>query len=153
MSDETLTTIRYADDLTIGEVVELGEYTIDEAELVAFARQWDPQGFHVDREVAENGWFGGLIASGIHSIAVLQRLSVLNAYGTMAVIAGRNVRDVQFLRPVRPGDLLVGSMRVDDVVLDDRGRGLVTFTQTLADADGTPFLSQVAEVLVRRRPA
>ncbi|MGW0042566.1 MaoC/PaaZ C-terminal domain-containing protein [Rhodococcus sp. NPDC003348] len=145
--------VKYAEDLTVGEVIDLGSHTVTETELVDFATAWDPQDFHVDKDVAERGYFGGLIASGIHSIAVLQRLSVDGAYRHLSVIGGRGLKDVRFWRPVRPGDALTATMRIDDVVLDDRGRGLVTSTGQLRDRDGNRVLDAVTEAYVRRRPA
>lgn len=145
--------VKYAEDLTVGEVIDLGSYTVTETELVEFASQWDPQDFHVDRAVAENSYFGGLIASGIHSMAVLQRLSVDGVYRHLKVIGGRGLRDVRFWRPVRPGDALTGTMRIDEVVLDDHGRGLVTSTGQLRDPEGNRVLDLISEAYVRRRPA
>lgn len=148
-----MSTVKYAEDLAVGDVVELGSHTVSEAELLDFAGTWDPQAFHVDRDAAEKGWFGGLIASGIHSMAVLQRLSVDGWYRDLSVICGRDLRDVRFWRPVRPDDTLTGSIRVDDVVLDDHGRGLVTTTSDLRDGDGNVVLRMVSDLYVRRRPA
>nr|WP_240945238.1 MaoC/PaaZ C-terminal domain-containing protein [Rhodococcus sp. HNM0569] len=139
--------------MAVGDVVELGSHTVSKAELLDFAGAWDPQEFHVEPEAAEKGWFGGLIASGIHSMAVLQRLSVDGWYRDVSVICGRDLRDVRFLRPVRPDDTLTGSIVVDDVVLDDHGRGLVTTTSELRKADGPVVLSVVTDLYVRRRPA
>lgn len=148
-----MSTVKYAEDLTVGDVVELGEHTVTEAELLDFAGTWDPQDFHVDAEAAAKGAFGGLIASGLHSMSVLQRLSALGWYRNLSVICGRGVRDVRFWRPVRPGDSLTGTMRIDEVVLDDRGRGLVTSTGQLRDRDGNRVLDLISEAYVRRRPA
>lgn len=81
--------IVYADDLQPGQRHELGIHTVSESELVDFASQWDPQAFHVDRAAAESGAFGGLIASGIHSLAIAQRLAVSSVLTSWSVIAGR----------------------------------------------------------------
>ena len=147
-----MSTVKYAEDLTVGDVVELGEHTVTEAELLDFAGTWDPQDFHVDAEAAAKGVFGGLIASGLHSMSVLQRLSALGWYRHLSVICGRGVRDVRFWRPVRPDDTLTGTIRVDEIVLDDHGRGLVTTTSELRDAGGNVMLHAVMDVYVRRRP-
>lgn len=143
---------RYADDLTVGEVVELGSHTVSEAELLDFATSWDPQDFHVDEAVAVHGYFGGLIASGVHTMAVFQRLSVLGAYRHWSVIGGRGLRDVRFLRPVRPGDTLTGTVTIDEIELDDRGRGLVTTSGELLDAEGRAVFRLLSEAYLRRRP-
>lgn len=142
----------YADDLRIGRVYPLGSYVVSEDELVDFARQWDPQSFHVDAAAAASGAFGGLIASGIHTLAIFQRLAVQGAFADWQVIAGRRLVDVEFRRPVRPGDTLTGSMTIDDIVVDDRGRALVTAAAALVDQDERTVLTTVIEVLVRARP-
>lgn len=144
--------VKYAEDLTVGELIDLGCHTVTEAELLDFASQWDPQDFHTDKTAAEHGYFGGLIASGIHSIAVLQRLSVDGMYRHFSVIGGRGLRDVRFLRPVRPGDTLIGAMRIDDVIPDSRGRALVVSTGQLQDREGRRILDMVVEAYLRRRP-
>ncbi|AWK71742.1 MULTISPECIES: MaoC/PaaZ C-terminal domain-containing protein [Rhodococcus] len=142
----------YADDLAVGDRFELGSYTVTEQELVEFAGQWDPQSFHIDRESAEGGYFGGLIASGVHTIAICQRLTVTSLYNDWSVIAGKCFRNVNFLRPVRPGEVLTGSMLIDNVVLDDRGRGLVTAAAEIVNGDGKPMLTMVTEMFMRSRP-
>ena len=62
----------YAEDLVIGSAWDLGSYVVTEPEIIEFARQWDPQGFHVDPDVAAAGYFGGIIASGIHTMAIFR---------------------------------------------------------------------------------
>ena len=81
----------YAEDLPVGSTVELGSHAVTLEEMLEFARQWDPQGFHTDPEVAAAGHFGEVIASGIHTLGIYQRLSVEGAVGRWAVIAGRRV--------------------------------------------------------------
>ena len=144
--------VKYAEDLAAGELIDLGSHTVTEAELVSFATQWDPQDFHTDRRAAQHSYFGGLIASGIHSIAVLQRLSVDAMYRHFRVLGGRGLRDVRFLRPVRPGDTLTGEMHIDDIILDNRERALVISTGRLQDPEGRPVLDMVVEAYLHRRP-
>ncbi|MBC2639113.1 MULTISPECIES: MaoC/PaaZ C-terminal domain-containing protein [unclassified Rhodococcus (in: high G+C Gram-positive bacteria)] len=142
----------YADDLVVGGKFALGSYTVTEQEVVEFAGQWDPQSFHIDRESADDGYFGGLIASGVHTIAVCQRLSALTLYAGWSVIAGKQMRDVNFLRPVRPGDVLTGNLVVEDVVPDDRGRALVTVAAEILNGSGKQVLTSVTEMYMRCRP-
>ncbi|WP_020171306.1 MaoC/PaaZ C-terminal domain-containing protein [Gordonia polyisoprenivorans] len=143
--------IVYADDLQPGQRHKLGIHTVSESELVDFASQWDPQAFHVDRAAAESGAFGGLIASGIHSLAIAQRLAVSSVLTSWSVIAGRRLREMEFLAPVRPGDTLSGSMRIESVDLDPRGRGLVTYTTELVNQAGVAVLRFDADVYLRSR--
>lgn len=69
----------YAEDLAVGDILDLGSYKMTVEDLHEFSVQWDPQRFHIDEEFAQKGHFGGIIASGIHSLAIFQRLAVLGA--------------------------------------------------------------------------
>ncbi|MFC7449736.1 MaoC/PaaZ C-terminal domain-containing protein [Rhodococcus daqingensis] len=144
--------VKYAEDLMVGDVIDLGSHTVSESEMVDFSTAWDPQDFHLEAEAAEHGYFGGLIASGVHTIAIFQRLAVDGAYRRWSVIGARGLRDVRFLRPVRPGEVLTGLLVIDDVALDERGRGLVTTTGQLADAQGRTVFSLLTEIYLHRRP-
>lgn len=140
----------HAEDLEPGATFALGSYDITRDEIVAFARQWDPQAFHVDDEVAAAGFFGEVIASGVHSVAVLQRLCVLGAYDDWAVVAGRDMRDLRFRRPVRPGMHLVGSLEVAEVDLARADRATVAVRASLS-ADDDVVLSLRTRMDVWRR--
>jgi acyl dehydratase len=124
MNDGTART-KYAEDLAIGMTVDLGTWTPGRDEIVAFARQWDPQGFHIDEEIADAGPFGGLIASGLHSLSIMSRLVVDGALKDWAVIAGRAIQDIQLTSPVRPGMELRGTLRIGDIEQRSGNRALV----------------------------
>ena len=95
------------EDFKVGDSAELGRHRFTEEEIVDFARRWDPQPFHVDREAAAQGAFGGLIASGWHTCAVAMRL-MCEAYINRTVSLGSpGVDSIRWLKPVRPGDTLV----------------------------------------------
>jgi len=99
--------MRYFEDFRVGETGALGTHTITEVEIVAFARKYDPQPFHVDPEAARATFFGGLIASGWHTCAILMRLSVEAARREEAAATGSpGVDSCRWLEPVRPGDTL-----------------------------------------------
>lgn len=129
----------YGRDLTVGQVFSLSEYELTRADLLDFANRWDPQGFHVDEQIAEAGAYGGLIASGIQTLAIMQRLSVIDVYGNWAVIAGKALHDTSFLRPVRPGDVLTGTLTITGLVFDDRNRVLIDVDSEMT-VRGTPVL-------------
>lgn len=139
-----------ADDLSPGDRVELGHHTLTQEEIVEFADQWDPQWFHTDPDAAAEGHHGGLIASGIHTLAVLQRLCVDALYSRWAVIAGRGFDRLRFTAPVRPGDTLTGSVAVTDVSLDD-SRGRIQLEMEMRRADSTVVLAATMTVFVWRR--
>lgn len=145
--------VRYAEDLVPGETARLGTYRLSRAELIAFARQWDPQSFHVDEAAAAGNRFGDVIASGIHSLAIFQRLSVLAGESGWAVIAGIRLGDVRFLRPVRPDTVLTGGVRIARVDFSPgRDRALVARAGWLEDDRGR-VLEVESEAYVRCRPS
>lgn len=141
----------YADDLTAGDVYELGSYTPSREEVTSFAEAWDPQFFHTDLEAAERGLFGGLIASGIHTMAVFQRLSVAGFWARSATIAARGIREVRFLSPMRPGTTITGHMVVEEVRHRDAGRSLVTVSGTLDETSDQQILAMTLDAYLARR--
>ena len=108
---------RWYEDIAIGEPFPLGSHSFTEAEIIRFATLYDPQYFHVDPEAAKAGPFGGLVASGWHTVSIGHRLMVdaldaeadrLTALGQQPGVAGPSpgVNDAAFKAPVRPGDTL-----------------------------------------------
>ena len=138
-----------AEDLAIGELLDLGEYTVSKREILDFAGQWDPQPFLVDEGLAAQGYFGGVIASGMHTVSVFQRLAVLGAYRHWDLIAGRAIRDIQLLRPVRPGTVLQGSLTVERVSMTHPDRALVTKVGQLHDGVSSAMTIEL-EAYIRR---
>ena len=101
---------RYFEDYLPGDVHEFGSITIGEAEIIEFARRFDPQPFHVDPEAAKGSVFGGLIASGWHTAGLAMRLLVDHYVSRVASLGSPGVDEVRWRKPVRPGDTL--SIRV-----------------------------------------
>jgi acyl dehydratase len=97
---------RYFEDYVEGSVFEYGPIAIEEAEIVSFAKRFDPQTMHIDPEKAALGPFHGLIASGWHTIGLMMRLFVDHYLSAVASIASPGVDEVRWHRPVRPGDQL-----------------------------------------------
>ncbi len=90
----------------VGQVIEVGPYEVSEREILSFARQWDPQWFHVDPDAAANGRFGGLIASGWHTCGIAMRLAVDRVLAGSESFASPGLAYVRWPHPVRPGDTL-----------------------------------------------
>ena len=99
-------TPRYWEDYELGRKYPLGSTSFTEQEIVDFARQFDPQSFHVDAEAARGSMFGGLIASGWHVTSKLMRLFVDNYIDTRTALGSPGLDEVRWLKPVRPGDTL-----------------------------------------------
>lgn len=145
--------IVHAEDLTPGQVMQLGSHTVRESDIIDFARQWDPQFFHIDpARAAAESQFGGLIASGLHTLSIYQRLWVDSRTQPWRVIAGATMNDVAFLRPVRPGDVLTGHTAIDDIDLEpDKHRGRVTFAGALSNQDDKRVLRVTTSVYLGAR--
>ena len=101
---------RYFEDYVPGSVYEFGSITVEEQDIIEFARLYDPQPFHLDREKAKESPFGGIIASGWHTAALTMRLLVDHYVSPVAGMGSPGSGPIRFLRPVRPGDEL--SIRV-----------------------------------------
>ncbi len=97
---------RWFEDYVPGAVYEYGNVRLDEEDIIEFARRWDPQPMHVDPEAAARGHFGGLIASGWQTVAVMMRLLVDHFLSRVASIASPGIDELRWLHPVRPGDVL-----------------------------------------------
>lgn len=93
-------------DFQAGQVIEAGPYRLDEAELLQFARSYDPQWFHTDAVAAQSGRFGGLIASGWQTCAIAMRLAVDAVLEGSQSYASPGVEHIRWRHPVRAGDVL-----------------------------------------------
>ncbi len=97
----------YFEDLVEGMTWGSPGATLTESQIIDFALQFDPQPFHVDREAATNqSIFGGLIASGFHTLALAFRLFMQTGVMRAASLGGPGMEDVKWLRPVRAGDTI-----------------------------------------------
>jgi acyl dehydratase len=143
----------YVDDLHEGQVIQLGSRRIEQDEMIEFARQWDPQPIHVDPEAAAQSHFGGLIASGWQSLLLTTRVIVDELIGTSG-LGSPGMRDVRFLKPVRPGDELRLRLTVVEARPSQRveGRGTARFLAEVENQDGELVASYEFAILLRRRP-
>ena len=145
---------QYFEDFRPGQTVELGSRTVTEEEIVAFARQWDPQPFHTDAEAARDSVFGGLIASGWHTGAMWMRLYVDSLLGSSASQGSPGVEELRWLAPVRPGDTLSGRLEVLEAVPSQRrpDRGTVRIRAEMVNQDGVTVMSMTSRGHFGRRP-
>jgi acyl dehydratase len=94
------------EDFKVGEVAEMGRHTFTQEEIVAFARQFDPQPFHIDAAAAKSGPFDGLIASGWHTCSIGMRLMVESYVNDSKSLGSPGLDNIRWLSPVRPGDTI-----------------------------------------------
>ena len=95
---------RYFEDYITGSVHEFGPIMVEEKGIVAFAKSFDPQLLHTDSDAAKDTVFGGLIASGWHTGALMMRLCVDHYLSHVASLGSPGVDALRWLKPVRPGD-------------------------------------------------
>ena len=147
-------TQRWLEDYEVGSTGTYGPLQVDQQEIVDFARQYDPQPFHVDPEAAAAGPFGGIIASGWHTCALMMRLLAQEYLSPASSLGSPGIDELRWLRPVRPGDLLTLRATVRDARLSRSkpDRGLVTTGVELVDQSGNAVLTLVAMNLIRVRP-
>jgi acyl dehydratase len=93
-------------EFRVGQVIEAGPAIVTEADVLAYARAWEPQWFHTDPQRAKQGPFGGLIASGWHTCAIAMRLIVDEVLHDSESFASPGLKELKWLHPVRPGDRL-----------------------------------------------
>ena len=146
---------RYWEDFRVGEAADLGSCSITEAEIIAFARKYDPQPFHTDPEAARRSIFGGLIASGWHTCALMMRLSVEAARREETAATGSPGLDsCRWLRPVRPGDVLTGRSEVLETWPSrTRPIGFVRRRVEMVNQRGEVVVAVVGLSMYHRRPA
>jgi len=144
---------RFFEDFEPGQVYELGSRTVTEADIIAFAREWDPQPFHTDPEAAAESVFGGLIASGWHTGAMWMRLYVDSLLGGPASQGSPGIEELRWLAPVRPGDTLHGRLTVLETRPSERrpGRGTVRIRGEMVNQEAVTVLSLVSRGHFTRR--
>ena len=146
--------LRYFDDYLPGATYDCGSVSISEAEIVSFARQFDPQPFHVDPVVAAGGPFGGLIASGWHTAALVMRQLVEHYLPQEASLGSPGLDEMRWPDPVRPGDTL----RVRASVVETRrslsrpDRGIMKTAIEAVNQDGRTVMRATAINFLRIRP-
>ena len=106
----------YFEDLPAGDVRESPPRTITREEMLAFARQYDPQPFHLDEDAARTTIYGGLIASGWLTVAVMMRLLWDTLLKDAVSLGSPGADEVRWLKPVRPGDTLRARFMVVEAV-------------------------------------
>jgi acyl dehydratase len=146
--------LSYFDDYALGSTYECGSVGIDQASIIAFAKEFDPQPFHVDPVAAAAGPYGGLIASGWHTAALVMRLLVENYLAAESSLGSVGLDEIRWPHPVRPGDTL----RVRATVVESRrslskpDRGIVKTVVEATNSGGTTVMRATAINFILVRP-
>lgn len=144
----------HLDDLHVGQRFTSGTYRLDEAQIKAFALQFDPQPFHTDRQAAERSFFKGLAASGWHTAAITIRLNVESGPPLAGGFVGAG-GEVSWPAPARPGDVLHVESEVVQVTPSRSrpDRGTIVLLSRTINQRGDVVLIQKAKLVVRRKIA
>jgi acyl dehydratase len=143
----------YWEDFQVGDRVAMGEKRIDKEEMIAFAKAYDPQPFHIDEQAAEQSMYGGLIASGWYTVALMMRMMVDSYLSDSASLGSPGVDHVRWLKPIRPGD----TIRCVRTVLESRASnsrpemGIVKSKWEVFNQDDEPVMTVEGYGLFERR--
>jgi acyl dehydratase len=145
---------RYFEDFKVGERYVSAGLTMTEAGIIEFARQWDPQPFHLDIEFANKWQYGGLIASGLHTMSATLRLWLDLGIFRACSLGSPGLGETQFPRPVRPGDTIrvvtdIVSLRASASRPD---RGVCRVRQVTINQRGEHVMEQETTIFLKRRP-
>jgi acyl dehydratase len=144
----------YLEDLNVGDRFGSDTIAVTEENIIAFAREWDPQQFHLDPKAAETSIFKGLSASGWHTAAMSMKLFITGQLKLAGGSVGLGVDELRWPQPVRPGDIL----RLETEILDVRAskskpdRGIIRIRNVTTNQLGEVVQTFMASVMVRRRP-
>jgi len=146
--------VKYVEDFPVGVRREIGSRTVDEAEVIRFAKEFDPQPFHIDKEAAAAGFYGGIIASGWHTCSMTMRLMVDGYLSDSAALGSPGIDELRWLRPVRPGDTLtvystVAGVKVSTTKPD---RAVMTTKTEVENQNGEVVLTMLGKTMMKRRP-
>ncbi len=148
-------TTRWFEDYTQGAEWEFGPLEVDEAEVIDFGQRFDPQPFHVDPVAAAAGPYGGLIASGWHTCALMMRLLAEQYLSPASSLGSPGIDELRWILPVRPGDKLTLKTTVREArrSRSKPDRGLIRTHVELVNQRGDVVLSLLAMNLIRTSPS
>jgi len=144
----------YFEDFHVGQVIGLGSRTVGEAEIVAFATEYDPQYFHTDPAAAGRSIWGGLVASGWHTASMYMRLLVDGHLKQVESIASPGVDEIRWLKPVRPGDTLTARLTILEATPSKSGarRGTLKTLGEMFNHKGELVMTLRALSIIGARP-
>ena len=144
---------RYFEDFSVGDRFETAGKTFSEGEMMDFAFRYDPQRFHIDAEAAKDTIYGGLIASGIQTLAVTLRMIMQTGIYEGTGLGSPGIDGLKWCKPVYPGDTLRGVVEVLETRTSGSklDRGYVTVrTDTLNQKDETVMTFVCMQIIKRR---
>lgn len=144
---------RYLDDFFVGEQFSTSGITVTESEIIDYAMKYDPQAFHLDVNAAAESLYGGLIASGYHTLSLCFRLFIQSGILAACSMGSPGMDELRWLEPVRPGDTLHTEVEVVEVTpsRSKPDRGILRLKYTAANQHGNAVLTFFVNHFVKRR--
>ncbi len=148
-------TERYLEDFAVGQVFNSARTRVDKEQIVAYAKQFDPQPFHLDEEAARKTPFQGLAASGWHTAGMTMRMMLDGEFKPVGGILGVGFDELSWPRPVRPGDELHAKSEILEVRPSKSrpDRGMIRVRTTTYNQKDELVMAFTGNLLVPRRPA
>ena len=145
---------RWFDDFAVGEQFEFGAYVVSEDEIIDFARRYDPQPFHLDHDAAKASHFGGLVASGWMTSAVLMRLLCDHFIPRQSSMGSPGVDEMRWLKPLRPGDTVRARVEVTETRASQSkpDRGVIRCRHQLLNQHDEVVMSMHGMGMYKKRP-
>ena len=138
------------DEFTIGQVFTTKSFKLTKEDIMRFAGEFDPQYMHLDEDQANQGRFNGIIASGIHTLAISFKLWVEEGKYGDDVIAGTGMNNIKFMKPVYPGDELHIIIEVLDKKVTKNETGILTvLLSTFNDKEEKVFEGELSALIKR----
>ena len=144
----------YFEDFVVGYSFTTDRYLVPKDEIIDFARQWDPQPFHIDETVVDDYPYGGLIASGWHTLLISFRLMLETGKFKECSIGSPGMQELRWLLPVKPGDTLYNRARVDSAKQSKSkpDRGFVTVQYEVLNQKDQKVATYLITHMLRVRP-
>tara|TARA_Y100001934_G_C12218637_1_gene709649 strand:+ start:380 stop:838 length:459 start_codon:yes stop_codon:yes gene_type:complete len=145
---------KYLEDFEPGQIFRTRGMSMDESEIMDFARKYDPQPIHTDREAAAEGPFEGLIASGWHTGSMVFRLWVDLGFMEKSSLGGPGIENLRWLVPVRPGDTLHTEVEIIEArpSKSKPDRGILRYITRGINQRGETVITMDSASFLKRRP-
>jgi len=141
----------YYEDIRVGDKLTLAPLTVDNDEMIGFAKRYNPVPIHTDNEFAKTTRAGRLTSSGLYTFALVWAEYVVQDFGGEQTLAGLSMR-LSFKAPVFAGDTLTGTAEVISKKERNPYNGIFTVRIDVFNADGTLVLTSETDTVVKRRP-
>lgn len=147
--------MKYHDDFSVGQVIELGSYPVSAEEIIAFAREFDPQDFHLSEEAGRASLLGGLSASGWHVSSILMNLIATGWLNHTHSMGSNHIQEMKWVKPVLAGDVVTGRVTILEKRISKSRPELGIFTSVfhLAGSQGELKTEMRAITFMRVKPA